>query len=317
MASKSYKIGPIARPFLGNDSVMSVAYTHRLAIATSVAEPEIHSDDKHLAASLRSFGVETTACIWNDPAVDWASFDAVLIRSIWDYFKHYASFKQWLAQLPVPTINNRELLLWNSDKRYLIELEKHGVPIIPTQVVSASQLQSTLATMLSREVVVKPTVSGTAWHTVRGVAGEPAFDLVVAQLPPEFDYLVQPYVPEVARDGEWSLLFFDGEYSHAVIKRPKAGDYRVQSDFGGVSQLADPGADLLASARRVLEAAAAIGHADVAYARIDGVISQGRFLLMELEMIEPFLHLENRADASERFAANLVKRLVNSAGGIR
>jgi len=302
---------------LGNDSVMSVAYTHRLAIATSVAEPEIHSDDKHLAASLRGFGVETTACIWNDPAVNWASFDAVLIRSIWDYFKHYASFKQWLARLPVPTINHRDLLLWNSNKRYLVELEKYGVPIIPTQVVSASQLQSTLAAMPGREVVIKPTVSGTAWHTVRGVAGESAFGQLVAQLPSEFEYLVQPYMTEVVSDGEWSLLFFDGEYSHAVIKRPKAGDYRVQSDYGGVSLPAEPGPDLVASATRVLAAAAAIGHADVAYARIDGVISQGRFLLMELEMIEPFLHLGNRADASERFAANLVKRLVNSANNAR
>jgi len=293
---------------------MSVSYTHRLAIATSVAEPGIHPDDKHLVASLKGFGVETMACIWNDPAVDWAAFDAVLIRSIWDYFKHYASFKQWLAQLPVPTINNKELLLWNSDKRYLVELEKCGVPIIPTQVVSASQLRNTLATMPAREVVIKPTVSGTAWHTVRGVAGEAEFDQAVAQLPQELDYLVQPYLPEVASDGEWSLLFFGGEYSHAVIKRPKAGDYRVQSDYGGVAQAAEPGADLVASAARVLEAAAAIGHADGAYARIDGVISQGSFLLMELEMIEPFLHLGHRADASERFAAHVFKRLTGTTG---
>lgn len=291
---------------------MSMSPTHRLAIATSVANPEIHPDDKHLVTSLRGYGVEVVACIWNDPTVDWAKFDAVLIRSIWDYFKHYASFKRWLAQLPVPTINQRELLLWNSDKRYLVELAKFGVPIIPTQVVSARQLHSILAAMPGREVVIKPTVSGTAWHTVRGVAGEPAFDQIVAQLPLEFDYLVQPYLPEVASDGEWSLLFFDGEYSHAVIKRPKAGDYRVQSDYGGVSLAAEPGPALIASAARVLEAAAAIGHADAAYARVDGVISQGKFLLMELEMIEPFLHLGKRADASERFAANLFKRLVGS-----
>jgi glutathione synthase/RimK-type ligase-like ATP-grasp enzyme len=292
---------------------MPASYTYRLAIATSVAEPDIHPDDKHLVASLGSFGVETIACIWNDPAVDWTAFDAVLIRSIWDYFKHYASFKQWLAQLPVPTINKKELLLWNSDKRYLIELATYGVPIIPTQIVPASQLQSTLAAMPAREVVIKPTISGTAWHTVRGVTGETEFDQIVARLPSELDYLVQPYLPEVAGDGEWSLLFFDGEYSHAVIKRPKAGDYRVQSDYGGVAQAAEPGAGLIASASRVLEVAAAIGHADVAYARIDGVVSQGRFLLMELEMIEPFLHLGHRADASERFAAHLFRRLTDSA----
>lgn len=295
---------------------MSVPYSHRLAIATSAAEPDIHADDKHLVTSLRGLGVETTACIWNDPAVDWAAFDAVLIRSIWDYFKHYASFKRWLGQLSVPTINNKELLLWNSDKRYLIELENYGVPIIPTQIASASQLQSTLATMPAREVVIKPTISGTAWHTVRGIAGEAEFNQIVARLPLEFDYLVQPYLPEVASHGEWSLLFFDGEYSHTVIKRPKAGDYRVQSDYGGIAQAAEPDAALIASAAHVLEAAAAIGHADVAYARIDGIISQGRFLLMELEMIEPFLHLGHRPDVSEHFAANVFKRLAGSANGV-
>ncbi|TCV94560.1 hypothetical protein EC912_10343 [Luteibacter rhizovicinus] len=282
----------------------------RLAVATSVIVPDIHQDDSHLVASLRRLGIESTACVWNDPAVDWAGFDAVLIRSIWDYFKHYAAFRQWLDQLPVPTINNKDLLRWNSDKRYLLELAEQGVDIIPTQIVSAKELPQTLAAMTAQEVVVKPTISGTAWHTARGMVGEAGFERAIAQMPLEFDYLVQPYVPEVVSDGEWSLLFFDGEYSHAVIKRPAAGDYRVQSDFGGTSQLIEPDAILIASAKRALAAAATIGHADVVYARVDGVVAQGSFLLMELEMIEPFLHLEACPEAAERFAGNLWKRLM-------
>ncbi|HEY2623111.1 MAG TPA: hypothetical protein VGI53_06675, partial [Dyella sp.] len=236
-------------------------------------------------------------------------FDAVLMRSTWDYFKHYPAFRQWLDQLPVPTINNKALLRWNSDKRYLLELAAQGIEIIPTQIVPASQLQQTLASMPTQQVVVKPTVSGTARHTARGRSDDVAFSRIVAQLPLEFDYLIQPYVPEVVSDGEWSLLFFDGEFSHAVIKRPAAGDYRVQSEFGGTAQAIEPDEALIATAKRALAAAAAIGHADIAYARVDGVISQDRFLLMELEMIEPFLHFEGRHEAAERFAANLRKRL--------
>jgi len=260
-------------------------------------------------ASLRRFCIEPTACIWNDPRVDWAAFDAVLIRSTWDYFKHYPAFRQWLDQLPIPTINNKDLLRWNSDKSYLLDLAEQGVDIIPTLITPAKKLQQTLATMPAREVVIKPTISGTAWHTARGVVGETEFNRVIAQLPLEFDYLVQPYVPEVVSDGEWSLLFFDGEYSHAVIKQPAMGDYRVQSDFGGTANPIEPDASLIASAKRALVAAAAIGHADIAYARVDGVISRGSFLLMELEMIEPFLHLKACPEAAERFASNLWKRL--------
>lgn len=283
--------------------------THRLAIATSSMIPDIHPDDAHLAATLRRLGVETTACVWNDPAVDWSRYDAVLMRSTWDYFKHYAAFSAWLDQLPVPTINPRALLRWNSNKRYLIELAAQGVDIIPTTLASGAQLRQALAGMAGQEVVVKPTISGTAWHTARGVVGSAAFDQAIAPLPREFEYLVQPFVPEIVSQGELSLLFFDGEFSHAVVKRAADGDYRVQSDFGGTAHAIDPDPAIVASAQQALAAAAALGHADAAYARVDGVIVQGRFLLMELEMIEPFLHLGEQPEAAERFAGKLHKRL--------
>lgn len=288
---------------------MPVPVAHRLAVATSSIVPGIHPDDVHLVASLGDLGIETTACVWNDPAVDWSQYDAVLMRSTWDYFKHYAAFRQWLDELPVPTINNKPLLRWNSDKRYLLELAQQGVDIIPTQIVPAQDLRQTLAAMAGKEVVVKPTVSGTAWHTARGVVGDASFEQAIAQLPMELDYLVQPYVPEVVSEGEWSVLFFEGEYSHAVIKRPAVGDYRVQGEFGGSAQAADADAGLIASAKRALAAAATLGYADIAYARVDGVISQGTFLLMELELIEPLLHLGAQPAASARFAANLRARL--------
>ncbi|RUL75217.1 ATP-grasp domain-containing protein [Dyella choica] len=288
---------------------MSVPITHRLAVATSTIVPGIHPDDVHLAASLRGLGIQTTACVWNDPEVDWSQYDAVLMRSTWDYFKHYAAFRQWLDGLPIPTINPKGLLRWNSDKRYLLELAEQGVEIIPTKIVPAKDLRQTLAAMPGQEVVVKPTISGTAWHTVRGVIGDAVFEQAIAQLPPEFEYLVQPYLTEVVSEGEWSLLFFEGEYSHAVIKRPAAGDYRVQGEFGGTAQAVDADATLIARAKKALSAAAAIGHTDIAYARVDGVISQGDFLLMELEMIEPLLHLGAQPAASERFAGHLRARL--------
>jgi glutathione synthase/RimK-type ligase-like ATP-grasp enzyme len=288
---------------------MSVQSSYRLALATCAHLPGIYPDDVHLANSLKRLGIEPVSCIWNDPAVDWSRFDTVLMRTTWDYFKHYAAFTRWLDRLAIPTINNRELLRWNSEKRYLLELERHGVDIIPTRIASAQGLRATLAAMLGQEVVVKPTVSGGGWHTLRGVVGDAAFEHALAQLPPELAYLVQAFVPEIVSDGEWSLLFFDGIYSHAVIKRAAVGDYRVQSEFGGSVETVEPDAAIIASAQRVLTAVAAIGHDDHAYARVDGVVVDGRFLLMELEMVEPTLFLAERPDVAERFAGNLRRRL--------
>jgi glutathione synthase/RimK-type ligase-like ATP-grasp enzyme len=288
---------------------MSFQTDFRLTLATSAVIPGIHPDDVYLVTSLKRLGIEATACVWNDPSVDWSRFDAVLMRTTWDYFKHYQAFKLWLDRLPIPTINNLPLLRWNSEKRYLLELEQHGVDIIPTRITSASGLSGVLSDFFAREIVVKPTVSGAAWHTVRGVVGEAAFERSVRELPRDLDYMVQPFVPEIVSDGEWSLMFFDGRYSHAVIKRAATGDYRVQSDFGGSADAAEPDAAIIASAQGVLSAVASIGHVDQAYARVDGVVVAGRFLLMELEMVEPLLHLNNRPDVAERFAGNLHRRL--------
>jgi glutathione synthase/RimK-type ligase-like ATP-grasp enzyme len=288
---------------------MTVHASHRLALASCAHLPGIHPDDVHLAAALSRQGVEPVACTWSDPSLDWSGFDAVLIRTTWDYFQRYDEFLQWLEGLPVPTINARPLLRWNSDKRYLLELAERGVDIVPARVAAKDELAALLADMAGQDLVVKPTVSGGAWNTVRGIAGEPDFVQTVAALPSTHDYLVQAFVPEVARDGEWSLLYFDGVYSHAVLKRAASGDFRVQSQFGGSIQTPQPDRAMLASAGWSLAAVAALGFADHAYARVDGVVVDGRFRLMELELIEPALFLAQRPEAAETFAHNLRRRL--------
>jgi glutathione synthase/RimK-type ligase-like ATP-grasp enzyme len=269
-----------------------------------VLSPGINKDDERLVEYLRQRGIEPHAMMWNDPAADWAAFDAILIRSTWDYFQHYDAFLRWLdhlEQLGIPTINPTRLLRWNSNKRYLLELPPLGVDIIPTQVVRTAELPRVLSTLSGTQVVVKPTVSGTSWHTVRGTAGSETFDAAISALP-DLEYLVQPYMPEIEGEGEWSLLFFGGVYSHAVLKRPAPEDYRVQSEFGGRSEAVTPGTELLVPAQHVLSAVARLGYAGGVYARIDGVRRGNRLLVMEVEMIEPFLFLSTDAGASGRFA---------------
>jgi glutathione synthase/RimK-type ligase-like ATP-grasp enzyme len=250
--------------------------------------------------------------VWNDPAVDWASFDAVLIRTIWDYYKHHADFIAWLDRLDrlgVATFNDSRVLRWNSDKRYLLELAAHAVATIPTRLAAAGELPQVLASMPGQQVVIKPSISGGAWHTLRGRVGDAAFADEVARLPCGIDFLVQPFVPEIVSAGEWSLLYFGGEFSHAVIKRPAAGDYRVQSEYGGSVEAVQPDVATLAAAAAALAAVDTRGHGELAYARVDGVVSAGRFLIMELELIEPFLFLAGQAHAAERLAQHLAQRL--------
>jgi len=283
----------------------------QLALATDAAHPGVHPDDAHFVATLSRLGVQPVPCIWNDPGVDWSRFDAVLIRSVWDYFRLYPQFLHWLDRLDtlaVPTVNDSRLLRWNSDKRYLLELARLGVDVIPTRLAHTADLPAALQAMHGQEVVVKPAVSGGAWRTLRGGAGDPTLAQSLAALP-DGDWLVQPFVAEIQRDGEWSLLFFDGVFSHAVRKLPKAGDYRVQGEHGGSAELAEAPAPALVAAQAVLAAVERTGHANPAYARIDGVMRDGRFLLMEAELIEPFLHLAIRPDAAERYAERLAARL--------
>jgi glutathione synthase/RimK-type ligase-like ATP-grasp enzyme len=284
----------------------------RLAVATSNELAAVQTDDLGLVAALDDLGIESTVAVWNDAEVDWSAFDAVLIRTVWDYFKHHAAFLDWLDRLDrlgVPTINDSALLRWNSDKCYLLELANHGVDIIPTRVAAHAELAEVLVTMLKRQVVIKPTISGGAWHTVRGTVGDATFDEAVRRVPLEHDYLVQPFVPEIVSAGEWSLLYFGGRFSHAVIKRPTAGDFRVQSEFGGSVASAQPDAQMLAAATQALAAVAAIGHGEPAYMRVDGVVCDGQFLIMELELIEPFLFLGTHAGAAEDLARTLADRL--------
>jgi glutathione synthase/RimK-type ligase-like ATP-grasp enzyme len=278
--------------------------TIRIAIAASTLVPGIHPDDELFVAELRARGFQCEPVIWNDPSADWQAFDAVLIRTIWDYFQNYAAYLRWLdvlEQSGLPVLNPLPLLRWNSDKRYLLELERLGVTIIPTHLASAPALPAYIRTRAGEELVVKPTVSGTSWHTVRGVAGSADFDAAVAALPAQMEFLIQPFAPEVVQEGEWSLLFFGGEYSHCLLKRPASGDYRVQNEFGGSTQTIQPTPTILESARHALKAAEQLGGRNSCYARIDGVHRDGRFLIMEVEMIEPALYFEGNLAASKRF----------------
>jgi len=251
-----------------------------IAIATADFLPSLDPDDAPLLAALGG-GAEVRA--WSDPAVDWASYDAVLIRSVWDYFLRHDEFVRWVESVPVPMWNPADTIVWNSEKSYLRELGSRGVRTIPTAWDGEVPWE---------DAIVKPTVAGGSLGLRRASRGERI----------EPGEMAQPFLPEVVSAGELSLVFFDGEFSHAIRKTPKEGDIRVQPEHGGRVEPAEPTGEELEAAQAVLEAT----DRDLLYARVDFV---GDSLLIELEAIEPRFFFEHAdAGAARRLAEALRRR---------
>ncbi len=282
--------------------------TSEIACATSAAVGSITDDDECLARELESRGYSVHAVVWNAADVDWGRFAAVIVRSTWDYHLHIDAFRAWLShleELGVTVWNPPALMRWNTAKTYLRQLVDRGVSIVETRWVAQHE-RTSLASIVEaaqwEQFVVKPSVSASAHRTWRGsiseaVVLEANFRAAVTH----GGVLVQRFLPEVTSDGEWSLLFYGGEFSHAVIKRPRAGDFRVQREHGGSSRSASAPAYAIASAGAALHEAEVL-HAKSAYARVDGCLVNNRFVLMELELIEPDLYLRSHADAPRRLA---------------
>jgi hypothetical protein len=271
----------------------------KVALVTWSGLPELSPGDRLLHDALVARGATVQAAVWDDPAVAWTSFDRIVIRSTWDYHKRVDAFAAWLdarAADGSPLWNPPALVRRNLHKRYLLDLAARGVPIVPTELVPRGTPRSLDAIRTARgwsRVVVKPAVAATAFRTA--LDPDPA---AFTELLADNDVLVQPFLEEVVRDGEWSLIFLSGRFSHAVLKRPRAGDFRVQNDFGGTAVATVPAPRLVAEAARVVDAI----DSPWLYARVDGVIVNGTFLLMELELTEPALFLELSDEAVARFA---------------
>lgn len=276
-----------------------------MAFVTCAELPGLVEDDLLAARALETGGVTVVPAVWNAPGVPWPSFDAIVIRSVWDYHLEPARYAQWLRDRAADGSrlwNPPRAVLRNLHKEYLFAFERQGIAIVPTTMLPAAGgrvLHDVLDSLGYADAVVKPAVSANAKGTWRVSRASAATEQArfAAQARAE-DILIQPYLPEIASEGEWSLLFLGGEYSHSVLKRPASGEFRVQEHLGGAAAAVEAPAPLVAEARAVLQAAGA----DLLYARVDGIQREGRFLLMELEINEPSLFLSSSSGAAERFA---------------
>ncbi len=243
---------------------------------------------------------------WNGGA-DMRGFDLVLPLVAWGYHQRCSDWHAWLdhaEQERLPVANPVALLRWNSDKAYLAELCAASVPTVPSLTIDAfdEQSLSDARAAFGDNLVVKPLVSASAYGTHRLGAGDALPEAVRG-----WRMLAQPWLASITASGEWSLIYFDGAFSHAVAKVPRPGEFRVQPEFGGIITRCDPPA----GAREVADAALAEAPTPSTYARVDLVRgNDGSLVVIELELIEPALWLDHAPDpgAFARAVASAAER---------
>lgn len=286
-----------------------ITYQDRGAYAVETVPDE----DNILSDILDKMSIDYSFEVWSDSSVDWNQYDVLLLKSPWDYFDYYQEFLDWCIKIKsfgIPVFNAIEIVLWNANKSYLLELQKLGLGIVPTiffERGSFDELKKYLvAADQSNKYVIKPAISGGSKNTLRFNAEE--FDSIEPTLEgwlASESYLLQPFLPEISIVGEYSYIFFNGEFSHAVLKKAVAGEFRVQHFFGGSIHSINPDRQELEIIQTYIDKFAA----DTLYARVDGIWRGSDFLLMELELIEPYLFLFSHPKAEENYARAIQARL--------
>ncbi|MBX2819031.1 MAG: hypothetical protein KTR29_05090 [Rhodothermaceae bacterium] len=262
------------------------------------------SDDKLAIDVLIDMQWDVQLIPWRQPNVDWNAFDVVVIRSTWDYHNDPDMFIEVLQQIEASGTRLENALAsvkWNIDKRYLHDLEGKGIRVVQTAFgsdLNESSLNELTQAYSNEDFIIKPVISASAKNTFRITPGKAPLENLLAAFKNK-DYMVQPFMHHIVEEGEFSLFFFNGRYSHCIRKVPKSNDFRVQEEHGGLITTCPPTLKLLNCAQHVLD------NLDytVLYARVDLVPDEnGDYALMELELIEPSLYLRMDPEAPTRFA---------------
>ncbi len=278
-----------------------------VTLATCVTWPAVGESDASLARALRARGCDVADASWNGPFEPFTR-GPVVIRSTWDYHQAPSRYLAWLERLDAArTFNAPSLIRWNVDKTYVLDLARRGARVPRALVADAepSAIAGALEALGLRDAVIKPLIGASGFGVERVRRGEEAGALERATAAkPMARVLVQEFLPEIA-DGELAGVFFDGVFSHALRRVPARGEFRINSQYGGRMEPATIGADVVAQMADVLARLPEPG----LYARVDGVVQSGRFVVMEVEVNEPDLGLHLVPGSADRFADALLTRL--------
>jgi glutathione synthase/RimK-type ligase-like ATP-grasp enzyme len=269
----------------------------RIALASCRNIPEPDVDEPLMLDAFAKAGAQADVVAWDDPNARFADYDLVILRSTWNYFEHLEEFLAWAAQTP-RLRNPPETVRWNAVKTYLRDLEARGIDIVPTRFVTQGE-NARLADVAWKDVVVKPVVSAGSFCTERFEHDDPHGQTFLDGLSRERDVMIQKWMPAVNDYGERSLVWIDGEITHAIRKSPRfAGGVEVVSDEVPITP------EERAFAERVMVAARA---KDLLYGRVDIIRDDGTLRLMELELVEPSLFFKQCPRALDRFVDSALR----------
>ncbi len=272
--------------------------------------PGVENEDDLLIGHLQSKGLTLDKTVWNNPEIRWESYDLIIIKSPWDYFNLIDDFYSWLTEMErrnIKFLNPIATIKWNADKHYLKDIEEAGLNIAPCIFLEKGKkvnLNEYFVSLATEKLIVKPAVSGGSKNTFKITAQNvEEVNQQLHLLLNEESFILQPFLKEIEDEGEWSFLFFGGKFSHALLKKAKPGDFRVQHVFGGTIHPQEAPIGLIEKAQAYVDEFAK----GCLYARVDGVMVNQEFLLMELELIEPYLFLDTNKESLTNYYQALHK----------
>ncbi|MDC7994080.1 ATP-grasp domain-containing protein [Altibacter sp. HG106] len=258
-----------------------------------------------LKAALEAEGFLVKRTAWDNPNYAWENSDAVVLRTTWDYYERYDEFMTWLESVPQKThlINSIDMVRWNVNKHYLHDLQQKQIPIVPTFFASTKthrSLEEICKTNAWEHVIVKPAIGAAAYLTYQLQGSQiQAFTPRFAELLAQRDMLVQPFQKSITQKGEASLMVFGGRFTHAILKKAKAGDFRVQDDFGGTVHSYEASEAEITLAENAMNSCLSLP----VYGRVDIMWDEaGAPMVSELELIEPEIWLRDHPSAAHQFA---------------
>ncbi len=280
-----------------------------IVLATSADDPQITASDRLYAAALERRGCRVTGAPWDGPREAFDGADAVVLRSTWGYYRALDAFRAWTEAIAASTrlFNPIELVRWNLRKDYVAKLDAAGVRVPRSFVVpcDAAAVGRVFDETGWDRAVVKP-ASGASGHSVE-LLQRPTIAKQIAALSDEArasGVVVQEFLPEIG-EGELSLAYFDGVFSHALRKRPPPGEFRSNSRFNPTRTAETPPSEVTAQGAACLASLPTMP----LYARVDGVVRDGTLIVIEVEVLEPALFMDFEPASAERFAEATLKRL--------
>ena len=281
----------------------------KIALLTCQKIPNLLETDQLLIPELAKHNIQAKAVIWDDKTINWQDFNLLVFRNTWDYYEKQQEFDAWLQhieKLGIRTLNSISIINQNKHKFYLRELQQQGFTILPTIFINKTENLNLSEIIPSnwQKAVIKPAYSAGSYQTsVFEISDIEKINQEYHPIAAEKELLLQQFMPEIQTLGEISFIFFNKKYSHAVNKKPIEGEFRIQSQFGGIYTLANPSQNLIDQAFEIVNTFSE----DLLYARVDGICIENELHLMEIECIEPDLYFNLHEGSISKFVEAILE----------